>query len=178
MAALVLGLLAAPSSARASTVTAATPANSAPYAYLLDYYTGKCLEVPGFSTAAGTQLDEWTCNGGSNQLFRHYSLGNGNYLFINEHSGQCINVGQNSTSNGAHIIQWPCSPSSYAKNDEWYANILATNSGGYSYYEWANTSTNGCLNIPGYNTANGTKIIQYSCIPTASNEWFASPYGP
>ncbi|MGD0069856.1 MAG: RICIN domain-containing protein, partial [Streptosporangiaceae bacterium] len=28
---------------------------------------GKCLDDPGFNTANGTQLDLWTCNGGSNQ---------------------------------------------------------------------------------------------------------------
>ena len=27
----------------------------------------KCLDDPGFNTAEGTQLDLWTCNGGSNQ---------------------------------------------------------------------------------------------------------------
>jgi len=34
---------------------------------LLNAAWGKCRDDPGFNTAQGTQLDLWTCNGGSNQ---------------------------------------------------------------------------------------------------------------
>ena len=34
---------------------------------LVNPASGKCLDDPGFNTANGTQLDLWTCNGGTNQ---------------------------------------------------------------------------------------------------------------
>ena len=36
---------------------------------LVAYHSGKCLDVPNFSTANGTQLQQWTCNGNSAQQF-------------------------------------------------------------------------------------------------------------
>src|SRR5450755_1382845 len=36
---------------------------------------GKCLDVPSLSTTPGTQLEIWTCNGGSNQTWAHTSTG-------------------------------------------------------------------------------------------------------
>jgi hypothetical protein len=34
---------------------------------LVNPASGKCLDDPAFNTTEGTQLDLWTCNGGSNQ---------------------------------------------------------------------------------------------------------------
>jgi hypothetical protein len=34
---------------------------------LVNSNSGLCVEVPGFSTSNGTQLDTWGCNGGTNQ---------------------------------------------------------------------------------------------------------------
>lgn len=183
LASLIMGMVAVSVPAQASEVhplSVAQPANSAPYAYLLDYNSHKCLEVPAFSTRAGTQLDQWSCNGGQNQLWRLYSLGNAgkDYLFINEYSRQCVNVSGYGRSNGTAIIQWPCSPSSYASNEEFFANLFIGNLGGLSYYEYANEGTGLCLNVSQPNTSNGVKIIGWSCIPTGKSEWLASPYGP
>jgi ricin-type beta-trefoil lectin protein len=166
----------APAAQRAIT-TAAQPDSSAPWAELYNYHSGKCLEVPGFSTTAGTQLDQWGCNGGENQLWRAYQNTSGDYIFLNEYSGQCINVRGYSTSQDAAIQQWPCTEGSATTNEIWYADLFIGNMGGLSYYEWAGLQSNMCLNVSGDSTADGAKIIQYSCIPQgASNEWFALPY--
>jgi hypothetical protein len=163
MASLALGVLAAPDS-------------SAPWAELYNYHSGKCLEVPAFSTTDGTQLDQWSCNGGTNQLWRPQLNASGNYVFINEHSGQCINVRGYSTSQGAAIQQWPCNWATATNNEIWYPDLFIGNLNGLSYYEWAGLQSNKCLNVSGDSTANGAKIIQWDCISTASNEWFALPY--
>ena len=36
--------------------------------------SGKCLDVPNISTTAGTQLDIWDCNGGSNQVWTQHLI--------------------------------------------------------------------------------------------------------
>ena len=37
--------------------------------------SGRCVDVPGFSTTDGTQLDLWDCNGGGNQSWNHTAAG-------------------------------------------------------------------------------------------------------
>jgi hypothetical protein len=37
--------------------------------------SGRCVDVPGFSTADGTQLDLWDCNGGGNQSWNRTAAG-------------------------------------------------------------------------------------------------------
>src|ERR1700680_725621 len=156
----------------------AQPNNSAPFAYLVNYNSNRCIEVPGYSTTAGTQLDQWNCSGGTNQLWRPYHNAQGNYVFQNEYSRQCINVRGYSTSNGAAIQQGPCEPATASANEVYYPNLFIGNINGRSWYSWAGLQSNKCLNVAGASHANGAKIIQWDCIPTASDEWFALPYAP
>ena len=39
------------------------------YYKFVNHNSGLCLDVPAYSTTAGTQFDQWTCNGGTNQAF-------------------------------------------------------------------------------------------------------------
>lgn len=176
---LVVGMLAVPAAAHAagSKPSATTaPSSSAPFAYIQNYNSGKCVEVPGYSTTPGTHLDQWSCIGQTNELWRPYLNSSGDYVFWNEANRQCIEVGGYSTANGAWIAQWPCTPSSAAANEIFYPYLFIGNINGKSYYEWANIYTNKCLNVSGASGSNGAKIIQWDCIPTAKNEWFAQPY--
>jgi Ricin-type beta-trefoil lectin domain-like len=159
-------------------VTAAQPDSSAPWAELKNYHSGKCLEVPESNKTAGTQLDQWTCNGTATQLWRPQRTTVGSdYVFINENSGQCINVRGYGKSNGDAIQQWPCDWNTATTNEIWYADLFIGNLGGLSYYEWAGVQSNGCLNVTGSSTANGAKVQLWTCIPNNSpNEWFAQPY--
>jgi hypothetical protein len=176
---LLVGMLAAPAAAYAAGAKPSAPtapSSSAPFAYLQNYNSGKCIEVPGYSTQEGLQLDQWSCIGQTNELWRPYQNTSGDYVFWNEANSYCIEVGGYSTANGAWIAQWPCTPASAASNFIFYPYLFIGNINGLSYYEWANIYTNKCLNISGASTADGAKLIQWDCIPTAKNEWFALPY--
>jgi ricin-type beta-trefoil lectin protein len=187
-ASLAVGMLAAPAAAYAAGAepsapaspiepsAAATPINSAPFAYLQNYNSDKCIEVPGYSTQAGIQLDQWSCIDQTNELWRPYLNTSGDYVFWNEANKQCIEVAGYSTANGAWEAQWPCAPASAAANFIYYPYLFIGNMNGQSYYEWANIYTNKCLNVSQGSTANGAKIIQWACIPTAKDEWFALPF--
>ncbi|MFJ4304542.1 ricin-type beta-trefoil lectin domain protein [Streptomyces pseudovenezuelae] len=37
--------------------------------------SGRCLDIPGFSTADGTHLQLWDCHGGSNQKWTTLAAG-------------------------------------------------------------------------------------------------------
>ncbi|WP_030437522.1 ricin-type beta-trefoil lectin domain protein [Actinoplanes subtropicus] len=46
-----------------------------PGAQIKGVASGRCVDVPGFSTTDGTQLDLWDCNGGGNQSWNHTAAG-------------------------------------------------------------------------------------------------------
>ena len=66
--------------------------------------SGKCLDVPGASRAAGARLILYTCNGGANQRFTRTRSGE----LRAQHSGMCVDVSGASQDDGAAIIQYSC----------------------------------------------------------------------
>ncbi|MFD0573965.1 RICIN domain-containing protein [Kitasatospora gansuensis] len=69
--------------------------------------SGLCLDVPGRSTATGVQLQQWTCNGGTNQqwaLDLTGSLTGSKYALVNIASGLTIGTG-GSTTQGVAVAQ-------------------------------------------------------------------------
>ncbi|MET8162374.1 RICIN domain-containing protein [Sphaerisporangium sp. NPDC005289] len=76
-------------------------------AYTLRYVpTGKVLDVNGGSTTQGLQLQQWTANGGTNQMWYLRSTGDGYYTIVNYGSGLLADVYGASTSDGAQVVQW------------------------------------------------------------------------
>jgi hypothetical protein len=71
------------------------------------------LDVPGGSTTEGVQLDQWTCNGGTNQEWAldavgsYTSASDKSYELTNLNSGQVVDVTGGSTTAGAAVDQWP-----------------------------------------------------------------------
>jgi Ricin-type beta-trefoil lectin domain-like len=180
MASLALGMLTVPAAtanaATARALATSQPNSSAPFAYMVNYNSNRCVEVPGYSTTAGLQLDQWSCVNQTNLLWRPYLNTSGQYVFWNENSRQCMNVRGYSTSNGAAIQQWPCQAATASANEVFYPYLFIGNINGRAWYEWAGRQSNKCLNIAGASQSNGGKLIQWDCIPTAKNEWFAMPY--
>ncbi|GAA4440882.1 hypothetical protein GCM10023148_48070 [Actinokineospora soli] len=68
---------------------------------------GLAVDVPGSSTATGTQLIAWTQHTGANQQFTLTGDGT-SYTLRNVHSGLCVDVAGGSPAAGAAIIQWTC----------------------------------------------------------------------
>ena len=63
--------------------------------------SGKCLDVSNNSTAPGTQLDIWDCNGGSNQIWTRSSS---NQLTVYSGSSQlCLDAYGNETTAGTKV---------------------------------------------------------------------------
>src|SRR5678816_988755 len=91
---------------------------------LVAAHSAKCIDVRSKSTATGAVIEQWTCNGGSNQRFALVPADPG-YVFIkNANSGLCLNVQGRSVSPGALIVQWTCGVA--AKNDQWRVCLLYT----------------------------------------------------
>ncbi|MFF1747117.1 RICIN domain-containing protein [Streptomyces mirabilis] len=80
----------------------------------------------GASTVDGAAVDQYTCNGQTNQMFTLNpvtALGNSHdYQLVAVHSGKCVDVSNVSTQPRALIHQWTCDAASALgtkKNQIW-----------------------------------------------------------
>ena len=118
---------------------------------------GKCLDVPGLSTTAGTQLDIWTCNGGANQGWTHTSA---NQLTVYSGSSQmCLDASGNGTTAGTKVDIWSCNGGA---NQQWNVNSNGTITGVQSGL---------CLDVTGASTANGALVELWTCNGHSNQQW-------
>jgi len=117
----------------------------------------KCLDVPNGSTTAGTQLDIWTCDGGSNQIWTHTS---GGQLTVYSGSSQlCLDAYNNQTTAGTKVETWPCTGGA---NQQWNLNANGTITGVQSGL---------CLDVTGASTANGALAELWTCNGQSNQQW-------
>ena len=118
---------------------------------------GKCLDVNGGSTTAGTQLQIWDCLGGSNQIFTHTAS---NQLTVYSGSSQlCLDDYGKGTTNGTKVVTWACNGGT---NQQW--NLNADGS-------ITNVLSGLCLDVNGGSTANGTLVQLWSCNGQSNQRW-------
>src|SRR5579863_1137626 len=118
---------------------------------------GKCLDVPGLSTTAGTQLDIWSCNGGANQLWTHTSA---NQLTVYSGSSQmCLDAYGNQTTPGTKVDIWTCNGGA---NQQWNVNSNGTITSAQSGL---------CLDVTGASTANGALVELWTCNGGSNQQW-------
>src|SRR5581483_6329426 len=67
-----------------------------------------CVDVTGASTADGANVEQWTCNGQTNQQWLFRDTGGGVFEVSSVNSGKCLDVDHASTANGANVLQWAC----------------------------------------------------------------------
>ncbi|MBN1170966.1 MAG: RICIN domain-containing protein [Micromonosporaceae bacterium] len=76
-------------------------------AYILRYTaSGKVLDVNGGSSTVGLQLQQWSANGNTNQMWYLRPTGDGHYTITARDSGLVADVYGASTSDGAQVVQW------------------------------------------------------------------------
>lgn len=117
-------------------------------------HSGKCLDVPNSSTAAGTQIQQYTCNNSTAQRFQVVHLGNGYYRIVNVNSGLALHVASFLTGNNAAIQQHEAHG-----GDNQLFTFVAYGSG----YMLKPKASYKCLDVPSASTANGALLQQYTC---------------
>jgi hypothetical protein len=135
-------------------VTPTTPGGPAGGGQIVGSQSGRCLEVPGGTTANGTQLQLWDCTAGSGQQFTYTSSKQ-----LQVYGNTCVDASGKGTSNGTQVIIWECNGQT---NQQWNINAGGTITGAQSGL---------CLDATGAGTANGTKIILWSCNGGADQQW-------
>jgi alpha-galactosidase len=118
---------------------------------------GKCLDVPGSTTAAGTQPDIWSCSGGANQIWTRTS--SGQLTVYSGSSQRCLDAFNSQTSPGTKVEIWPCNGGA---NQQWSLNANGTITG---------TQSGLCLDVTGASTANGALAELWTCNGQSNQQW-------
>jgi chitinase len=120
---------------------------------------GLCVSALGGATANGTAVDQYTCDGSSNQSWTFTAVGSGYYSIASgKAAGQVWDVtgGTGATANGALIELW--GPYAGDTNDQWQPV-----SEGGGYYHLVAKNSGKCLDVPGSSTALKQQLQQWTC---------------
>jgi hypothetical protein len=127
-----------------------------------------CLDVYGNTTASGAAIDQWSCNGQSNQQFQ-FVPGSGSYGALQaQNSGDDVTVSGSATAQGTpDIVQEPASSSA---SEQWQPVRQSDGS-----WEFRNSASGLCLDVYGAGSNLGQQLDQWPCknAPGTNQDFFA-----
>ncbi|WP_405583613.1 ricin-type beta-trefoil lectin domain protein [Streptomyces sp. NBC_01190] len=115
-------------------------------------YGGKCVDVAAASSANGTAVQLYTCNGTTAQ---QWSSANGTLQSL----GKCMDVTSAGTANGSKVQLYDCNGTA--------AQQWAHQSNG----EFVNAGSGKCLDATGPSSADGTRLQIWTCSDSANQQW-------
>ncbi|MDG4770584.1 RICIN domain-containing protein [Solwaraspora sp. WMMD792] len=116
--------------------------------------SGRCVDVPNFTTTNGTQVQLWDCAGGTNQRWTYTSSKQ-----LTVYGNKCLDAFGAGTTNGTVVAIWDCHG---GLNQQWNINSNGT---------ITSVQSGLCMDANGAATANGTRIILWSCNGGANQRW-------
>ncbi|MEN3607906.1 RICIN domain-containing protein [Plantactinospora sp. ZYX-F-223] len=116
--------------------------------------SGRCIEVPGATTANGAQVQLWDCSGSTNQRWTHTASKQ-----LTVYGNKCLDAYGAGTTNGTTVVIWDCHG---GLNQQWNVNADGT---------ITNVQSGLCVDANGAASGNGTKIILWSCNGGANQQW-------
>jgi glucosylceramidase len=114
---------------------------------------GKCVDVAGASSANGTAVQLYDCNGTAAQQWTVGTDGTVRAL------GKCMDVSAGSTADGAQVQLYDCNGSGA---QQWQAT---------AGHDLVNPQANKCLDATGQSSANGTRLQIWTCTGGANQKW-------
>jgi hypothetical protein len=118
---------------------------------------GKCLDVAGASSADGTAVQIYDCNGTAAQQWTVGSDGTIRAL------GKCLDITGNSTANGAQLQLWTCGGSA---NQQWTVSAAR---------DIVNPAANKCLDVTGSSTRPTAPAPRSGPAPAPANQQWTAP---
>ncbi|WP_433219202.1 ricin-type beta-trefoil lectin domain protein [Dactylosporangium sp. CS-047395] len=115
-------------------------------------YGGKCVDVAGASSANGTAVQLYDCNGTTAQKWTRASDGTLRAL------GKCMDVAAAGTANGTKVQLYDCNGTNAQKWTRTGQTLVNVGSGK-------------CLDATGPSSANGTRLQIWSCGGGANQNW-------
>ncbi|MGW4868762.1 family 43 glycosylhydrolase [Streptomyces chartreusis] len=140
-----------------------------PTAYtLVNRNSGKCLDVDGGGTADGTDIFQWTCNGGTNQKWRVEDLGDDTNRLVNVATGKVMDTADCAAADGASIRQW-----SWLDNKCQRYRLVFTAAG--DHVRILNESTGKVADVADCSAANGADVRQWTWLNNNCQQWRLVP---
>ena len=123
---------------------------------------GRCLDINGDGTAAGTPVELWDCNGVGGQKWIQQANGS----LLNPQSGRCLDDPSGNTANGTRLQIWDC-------NGTGAQNFSATGGGP------VNSPGGKCVDVIGDdNGGDGASVNLWDCQSYAIDQhWFHNSNG-
>ncbi|MEU2553188.1 ricin-type beta-trefoil lectin domain protein [Streptomyces sp. NPDC013313] len=115
---------------------------------------GKCLDVAGGSSANGTAVQLYDCNGSAAQKWTVAADGSVQAL------GKCLDVTSASTADGAKVQLYDCNGTGAQR---WSYNPATG--------DVVNTAAGKCLDVTDNSSANGARAQIWSCTGAANQKW-------
>jgi hypothetical protein len=128
-----------------------------------------CADVYGNTSASGAAIDQWTCNGQSNQQFQFVATSGGYGELQARNSGDDVTVSGTVTAAGTpDIVQQPVSGSAAS---QWLP--VQQSDGSWSF---KNSASGLCLDVYGASTSTGQQLDQWTCknAPGTNQDFSAS----
>jgi hypothetical protein len=72
---------------------------------IINRHSGQCLDIPYGTSEAGTPVEQFPINGGSNQSWQLVPVGGHWYRIVNNFTGLCLEVPEGSMDRRAKIAQ-------------------------------------------------------------------------
>ncbi|HEY0339379.1 MAG TPA: RICIN domain-containing protein, partial [Steroidobacteraceae bacterium] len=116
-------------------------------------FSGKCVDVDAASTAAGANVQQYTCNGTGAQSFQVVDEGSGWYKILNTNSGKAVDVTSASTANGANVQQYTDNGTGAQR-----FSIVVTDSSDPTAFSIMNENSSKCLDDQDWSTADRGNI--------------------
>ncbi|HEU5333310.1 MAG TPA: RICIN domain-containing protein [Actinocrinis sp.] len=128
-----------------------------------------CMDDPNSATTTGTQLIQFTCNGGTNQnwTFTPVSGTTAGYTVTNGASGLCVDVSGRSTADNAMVIQWSCN----AQTNQEFTLTPVSVSGATNTFNLVAVHSGKCIVPTGDSTAGNTLLVQLPCSSATTRVW-------
>jgi len=154
-----------------TTVSAAVAAwaSTCPTATPLTYNIGtsenpnSCMDISGGGIAAGTQVDEYTCNQTPAQNFVIEDAGGGAVYLFNANANKCICIASGGATNGTKVQLGDCSNAN--------TRSFRLENAGSGFVNIVDTNSNKCLDIAGGSAADNTAVQLYECNHTDAQKW-------
>ncbi|MDG6105764.1 RICIN domain-containing protein [Dactylosporangium aurantiacum] len=146
------------------TVTLLPPSDGGFQSVAVAQHSQQCLDNTGLGTVDGNRQQQFTCDGGDQQLwnFRPVTGVASTYTVVNQQSGKCLDVNGVSTADGAAVQQWTCNG---GQNQQFTLRKVTYGGNDSHDYQLVARHSGKCVDVSAISTTPGALVHQWTCNP-------------
>lgn len=134
-------------------------------------FSGRCLVVPGGSTADGVGIVQSACSAAYPDQFWHLRQNGGYFHIVNNYTGKCVVIARGNPNDEVQATQSACAP---YDDQLWTVQDRYIN-GWYYGTRYIAKHSGKCLIVPARTNWDGAPVIQYTCVYEYADQWWYQP---